>query len=260
MKSLIVTVLACMSSIVLSAQERVNDSVVIANEDSCSTESIQAAIDACLLLAEAAESNDSIALRKALEAMEKCEMSDFGSLRCMENVKYDSIENKFSNIKACIIGDIFGEMSHNTKKKGSLNGHLVFNAAFADSLATGKDAYKNADNINRSSTHRGQMQPGEILTKTCFIKAKGKSIYTFPSHDRQELAVVAEPGGLITTRVHAVNKTKGINEWHNDTVDVAKGRNSRKTSFNLPSRPRSQVTLEITNCTNKDITVVVISN
>ena len=231
MKSLIVTVLACMSSIVLSAQERVNDSVVIANEDSCSTESIQAAIDACLLLAESAKSKDTIALQKAKGAMEECKLSDFGSLR-----------------------------SQNRDENESLEGHLVFNVAFADSLANGKDAYKNADNINRSSTHRGQMQPGEILTKTCFIKAKGKSIYTFPSHDRQELAVVAEPGGLITTRVHAVNKTKGINEWHNDTVDVAKGRNSRKTSFNLPSRPRSQVTLEITNCTNKDITVVVISN
>ena len=71
---------------------------------------------------------------------------------------------------------------------------------------------------------------------------------------------MAEPGGLITTRVHAVNKTKGINEWHNDTTDVAKGRNSRKTVFNLPSSPRTQVTLEITNCTNKDISVVVISN
>ena len=231
MKSLIVTVLACMSSIVLSAQERVNDSVVIANEDSCSTESIQAAIDACLLLAESAKSKDTIALQKAKGAMEECKLSDFGSLR-----------------------------SQNRDENESLEGHLVFNVAFADSLANGKDAYKNADNINRSSTHRGQMQPGEILTKTCFIKAKGKSIYTFPSHDRQELAVVAEPGGLITTRVHAVNKTKGINEWHNDTVDVAKGRNSRKTSFNLPSQPRSQVTLEITNCTNKDITVVVISN
>lgn len=231
MKSLIVTVLACMSSIILSAQECVNDSVVMANEDSCSTESIQAAIDACLLLAESADSKDAIALKKAKVAMEKCKLSDFGSLT-----------------------------SQNQDVNESLEGHLVFNVAFADSLANGKDAYKNADNINRSSIHRGQMQPGEILTKTCFIKAKSKSVYTFPSHDRQELAVVAEPGGFITTRVHAVNKTKGINEWHNDTVDVAKGRNSRKTSFNLPLRPRSQVTLEITNCSNKDITVVVISN
>ena len=104
------------------------------------------------------------------------------------------------------------------------------------------------------------MQQGGILTKTCLIKAKGKSVYTFVSSDRQELAVVAEPGGLITTRVHAVNKTKGINEWHNDTTDVTKGRSSRKTAFNLPHAPKSRVTLEIANCTNKDISVVVISN
>lgn len=231
MKSIVLTVLACMSSLVLSAQECVADSVVIANEDSCSTGSIQAAIDACLLLAESAENKDTIALRKAKEAMEKCNLSNFGSLR-----------------------------AQNRDENESLDGHLIFNAAFADSLANGKDAYKNSDNIYRSSVHRGQMQQGGILTKTCLIKAKGKSVYTFVSSDRQELAIVAEPGGLITTRVHAVNKTMGINEWHNDTSDVSKGRNSRKTAFNLPHSPRSQVTLEITNCTNQDISVVVISN
>ena len=231
MKSFIITVFAGFFSITISAQVCMNDSIVIANEDSCSTESIQAAIDACLLLAESSVSNDTVSIRKAKEAMQECNLSDFGSLR-----------------------------SQNRDENESLEGHLVFNVAFADSLANGKDAYKNADNINRSSTHRGQVQAGGILTKTCFIKANGKSLYTFNSRDRQELAVVAEPGGLITTRVHAVNKTMGINEWHNDTVDVAKGRNSRKTSFNLPSRPRSQVTLEITNCTNKDISVVIISN
>lgn len=251
MKSLIVTVLACMSSIVLSAQECANDSVVIANEDSCSTKSIQAAIDACLMLANAAERKDSISLLKAKEAMENCNLSNFGSLR----LKRSSLEI----LGAFGSAGIYGIKAHIYENE-SLDGHLVFNAAFADSLANGIDAYKNADNINRSLTHRGQMQPGEILTKTCFVKAKGKSVYTFVSSDRQELAVVAEPGGLITTRVHAVNKTKGINEWHNDTTDVTKGRNSRKTAFNLPHAPKSRVTLEIANCTNKDISVVVISN
>ena len=220
-----------MSSLVLSAQECVTDSVVIVNTDSCSTESIQAAIDACLLLAESAESKDTVSLRQAKAAMEECNLSYFGSLR-----------------------------AQNRDVNESLEGHLVFNAAFADSLANGKDAYKNSENINRSSVHRGQMQQGGILTKTCLIKANGKSVYTFVSSDRQELSVVAEPKGLITTRVHAVNRTKGINEWHNDTTDLTKGRNSRKTAFNLPSNPKTTVTLEITNCTNKDISVVVISN
>lgn len=230
-KNLIVAVVASFFCVMASAKEPSKDSVVIANEDSCSMETIQSAIDACILLAQSANSNDTTALRKAKEAMEGCDLAPFGSLR-----KLDKSEDK------------------------SLDGHLVFNVAFADSLANGKDAYKNADIINKTTSHRGQMKGGQILTKTILIKAKGKSEYKFPSRDRQELAVVAEPGGLITTRVHAVNADKGVDEWHNDTTEVKKGKNSRKTAFTLPHSPRSQVSLEITNCTNKDISVVVISN
>lgn len=231
MKRLFFVVFACFSCISVKSQEDSNNFVVVANEDSCNIESIQSAIEACLLLAESAVTKDTVVIRKAKEAMHKCKLADFGSL-----IRQNQDENE------------------------SLNGHLVFNVAFADSLAEGKDPYKNADNINKSTTRRGQMQPGQILTKTCFVKANGKSVYKFLSRDRQELAVVAEPGGLVTTRVHAANKIKGINEWHNDTIDVTKGRNSRKSSFTLPHSPNSQITLEITNCTNKDISVVVISN
>lgn len=230
-KYFLITLFACMTCGTIYAQEAVADSVVIANEDSCNIESIQSAIDACLLLAESAESNDPTTLRKAKEAMLACGLTNFGALRQ---------QHKDENV--------------------SLDGHLIFNVAFADSLAEGKNPYSNADNINRASTHRGQMTGGQVLTKTVFVKANGKSVYTFNSRDRQELAIVAEPGGLVTTRVHAVNKQVGINEWHNDTADVAKGRNSRKTAFTLPHSPRSQVSLEILNCTNKDISVVVISN
>lgn len=231
MKHLFFIILACMSCFSIKAQEASEDSVVIANEDFCNTEGIQSAIDACLLLAKSAATKDTIALREAKEAMQECKFTEFGTLR-----------------------------QKNIDENESLNGHLVFNVAFADSLAKGKDPYEKAESISKYTIHRGQMQPGQILTKTCFIKAKGKSVYTFPSSGRQELAVVAEPGGLVTTRVHAVNKTKGINEWHNDTADVAKGCNSRRTAFTLPRSPRTQVTLEITNCTNKNISVVVISN
>lgn len=230
-KNLIIAIVALFICFMASAQEADNESAVIANEDSCSMEAIQSAIDACVMLAESAEANDTEALRKAKDAMEECRLAPFGSLR-----RQDKAESE------------------------SLDGHLVFNTAFADSLANGKDAYKNADIINKTAVHRGQMEPGQILTKTILVKAKGKSVYKFASRDRQELAVVAEPGGLVTTRIHAVNAKKGINEWHNDTTEVAKGKSSRKTAFTLPHSPRSQVTLEIINCTNKDISVVVISN
>lgn len=230
-KSLMLILIALLTCCMTSARAADKKSVVIANEDSCRIESIQAAIDACIMLAASAETEDEEALRKAKEAMEECELAPFGSLRQVSKTE-----------------------------DASLDGHLVFSVAFADSLSNGKDAYKNADLINKATTYRGQMEGGQILTKTILIKAKGKSEYKFPSRDRQELAVVAEPGGLISTRIHAVNANKGIDEWHNDTTDVAKGKNSRKTAFSLPHSPASQVTLEITNCTNKDISVVVISN
>ena len=229
-KVYLTVVFTCLSCLTMSAQMNEKDSVVIANEDSCHTEKIQSAIDACLLLANAAKSKDKETILKAKKAMEECNMSFFGSLR------------------------------NQNREEEKLEGHLVFNTAFADSLAEGKDPYKYADKIHQTDLHRGQMRPGEIFTKTCFVKAKGKSVYTFTSFGPQELAVVAEHGGRVTTRVHAVNQAKGINEWHNDTVDVTKGRNSRKTAFHLPNKPGTKVTLEIINCTNKGITVVVISN
>ena len=228
---MITTVFAYALCSSIYAQEVLNDSKVIANEDSCNTESIQSAVDACLLLVKSVEAKNITALIEAKEAMQECKLTDFSSL-----------------------------IPKNQNDNESLNGHMVFNVAFVDSLIEGKNPYKNADDINKSMIHRGQMRPGEILTKTCFIKAKGKSVYTFTSHGRQELAVIAEPGGLITTRINATNKEKKINEWHNDIVDVAKGRNSRKSAFTLPHNSKSIVTLEIINCTNKDISVVVISN
>lgn len=230
-KNLIIAIFSSFLSLTASAQEITADAKIIANEDSCSTEAIQSAIDACVLLSHSVEMNDTASLRKAKEAIRDCRFASFVSLR-----RQDKTEGE------------------------SLNGHLVFNEAFADSLADGKDAYNSSDLINKRTIHRGQVAPGQILTKTILLKANGKSVYKFISRDRQELAVVAEPGGLVTTRVHAVNPTKGIDEWHNDTTEVSKGKNSRKTAFTLPHTPKTQVTLEITNCTGKDISVVVISN
>lgn len=204
---------------------------VFADADTCNTQIIQAAIDACIMLAESAASNDIDGIRNAKMALQECNTVPFGPIRQLDK-----------------------------KENQSLEGHLVFTAEFADSLVNGRNAYQNADLINKTRIQRGQTENGKILTKTFLIKAKGKSKYKFISHGHQELAVVAEPGGLISTRIQAINTNKGINVWHNDTTNVKKGKNCRKTAFELPKQPSSSVILEITNCTNKDISVVVISN
>lgn len=190
--------------------------------------SIDDVMDACIAMQEALENNDTIALKKAAEDLRGTKTAAFTSLRC----KDDSIT--------------------------SLSGHFVFNDVFVDSLAVGANPYEQADNINRSTTHRGQMTSGSKLTKTCMVKAGKSTRYSFASRGRQELGIVAEPGGLVTTRIHVTN-TSGLNEWHNDTKNP-NGTRRYKIAFDLPSDKRNTVELEVINKSGKDISFVVISN
>ena len=137
--------------------------------------SIDATINACIAMRDAVANNDSAAIKQSAKDLKAAGTTSFNSLRC----KDDSI--------------------------ASLNGHLVFDEAFADSIAEGKDVYGKADDLTRSTAHRGQTADGSILTKTCFVKAGKSTKYTFASKGHQELAVVAEAGGLVTMKVHVTN-------------------------------------------------------
>lgn len=216
MKKILYTLIISICYVSASAQE-IADSM-----------SIDDVMDACISMQEALESNDTIALKKAAEALRETKTAAFTSLRCRD----DSIS--------------------------SLNGHFVFNDVFVDSITVGGNPYENADNINRSTTHRGQMTSGSKLTKTCMVKAGKSTKYSFASRGRQELGIVAEPGGLITTRIHVTN-TSGLNEWHNDTKNP-NGTRRYRIAFDLPSDKRNTVELEVINKSGKDISFVVISN
>ena len=191
--------------------------------------SIDATINACIAMRDAVANNDSAAIKQSAKDLKAAGTTSFNSLRC----KDDSI--------------------------ASLNGHLVFDEAFADSIAEGKDVYGKADDLTRSTAHRGQTADGSILTKTCFVKAGKSTKYTFASKGHHELAVVAEAGGLVTMKVHVTNSA-GFDKRFDDTKNVKKGMPQRKTVFELPSDRRNTVELEIINCGKKDCSFVVISN
>lgn len=190
--------------------------------------SIDDVMDACIAMQEALENKDTIALKKAAEDLRKTNTTAFTSLRC----KDDSIS--------------------------SLNGHFVFNDVFVDSLVVGANPYGKADDINRATIHRGQMTGGAKLTKTCMVKAGQSTKYSFASRGRQELGIVAEPEGRVTTRIHVTNSS-GLDEWHNDTKNP-NGTRRYRTAFDLPSDKRNTVELEVINRSGKDISFVVISN
>ena len=198
-------------------------------ETSSESLSIDAAINACIALRDAVAANDPTAIKQSANDLKAAGATSFNSLRC----KDDSI--------------------------ASLNGHLVFDESFADSLAAGKDVYGKADDMNHSTAHRGQTADGSILTKTCFVKAGKSTKYSFASKGHQELAVVAEAGGLVTMKIHVTNSA-GLDKRFDDTRNVKKGMSQRKTSFELPNDRRNMVELTVINCGKKDTSFVVISN
>ena len=201
---------------------------VSAQQENTDSMTIQAAIDACIAMRDAVAANDTAAIRQSGKDLKAVGSVSFNSLRCKDDTP------------------------------SSLNGHLVFDEAFADSLAEGKDVYQKADVMSRSSAHRGQTADGSILTKTCFVKAGKSTKYTFASKGHQELAVVAEAGGLVTMKIHVTNNA-GLNFHKDDTKNVKKGMPHRKTSFELPNDKKNTVELVVVNCGKKDCSFVVIS-
>ena len=178
---------------------------IYAQETTDESLKIDAAFDACIAMRDAVAANDTTALLQSAKELKEAGAMDFHALRC----KDDSVS--------------------------SLNGHLVFDEAFADSLAAGKSVYDKADEAGKSTK------------------------YNFFSKGHQELAVVAENGGLVTMKIHVTNSA-GLDVRHDDTKSVKRGLPQRKTSFELPTDRRNTVELEVVNCGNKDISFVVISN
>ncbi len=232
MRRILIITFSVLCSLGISAQEETSD--------------IQAVFDACVRLRDAVAANDSASIKQSANDLKDCNIADFSKLRCDD----DSVT--------------------------SLNGHMVFDPVYADSLVGSKDAYENADSIvvislGRSDytddvdvmvlpeQKRGQTADGSIFTKTCFVKAGKSTKYSFLSRGTQELAVVAEPGGRLTMKIHVTN-SKGFNKTFNDTKQVKKGMPQRKRVIQLPFSPVSKVELEIVNCGNKDTSFVVISN
>lgn len=129
----------------------------------------------------------------------------------------------------------------------------------SDLIKKGKDVYQQSDKYKRDTTHRGQMSANSVLVKTCYVKANSMVTYTFVSRGSQELAVVAEPEGLLLLKVHVTN-ANGYDKWYGDESNNKSGEAFKYISFQGPDNIRNKVTMEVTNCIGKGITFAVISN
>ena len=201
--------------------------IVPAQNTATDSMSIDAAINACIAMRDAIAANDSAAILQSAKDLKAVGVTNFNSLRCKDDT-------------LTVLADE----------------HVIFNEEYAEAKAEGREPFPN---VGASPIHRGQTADGSILTKTCFVKAGKSTKYSFASKGHQELAVVAESGGLVTMKVHVTNSA-GLDKRFDDTKNVKKGMPQRKTSFELPTDRRNTVELEVINCGTKDCSFVVISN
>lgn len=191
---------------------------------------IKDVVDACISMRDAVAANDTLALQKSADELR------------------------------VIVTKEFTGLSDENESTLSIDGHLVFDYVFADSLANGIDVYyRTSEMIRSSKIKRGQNPDGSIKTKTLIVPARCSSKHSFRASGYQELAVVPESGGLVTMKIHVTNQA-GLNENYDDNKHVSIGESYRARSFELPKKPISTVEVEIINCCDKDISFVIISN
>lgn len=187
------------------------------------------AVEACITLRNAAATNDTAAIKQSAEQLRACQAGDFATLHQSED------------------------------ETTSMNGHLVFDEAFADSLSKGIDVYERADSVNRKISERGSgthTQP-RLQTKTIVIKANQTATCSFVAKGTKKIAVVAEAGGRVSMTIQGFYKNKPYTQYV-DTKDVKKGMAHRKGTLALRDDCLSSVSMKIKNCVKKDISIVII--
>lgn len=144
----------------------------------------------------------------------------------------------------------------------SLNGHIVFDEAFADSLSKGVDIYQQSDSLNRVIGERsvGMQSPrGRLQSKTIIIKVNQTASCTFVAKGVKKIAVVAEGGGRVSMTMQGLYKNKPYTQYV-DTEKVKKGMPHRTGTLALREDCLSTVLMKIKNCVQKDISIVITMN
>ena len=190
------------------------------------TPEVQAAIDACMALRAAVGAGSNEGLKQANQALISSDVQPFNKLRCRD------------------------------KNVPSLKGHFVFDHVFVDSLIKNRKVYKFAQQYADRSAQRSTSSSGKVFAKTCMVKGKKSTTYTLTAKGTQYIAVVTEPKGLVTLRIH--DKTN--DKWYNDTDDVNTGRPSRIQTLDLPKDKNSLLEIKIINTSKKDMSFVIIGN
>lgn len=189
-------------------------------------------VAAYINLRDAAAISDTIVLKQVAEQLRRYNPSDFKTFHLVED------------------------------ETMSLNGHIVFDEVFADSLSKGVNIYHQSDSLNRAIGERsvGMQSPrGRLQSKTVIIKANQTASCTFVAKGVKKIAVVAEGGGRVSMTMQGLYKNKPYTQYV-DTEKVKKGMPHRTGTLALREDCLSTVLMKVKNCVQKGISIVITMN
>ena len=184
---------------------------------------MQSVYSACTTMQQAYKSGSSSGLRAANNQLKRVYPDHFASAR----VKGDTV---------------------------SLNGHYIFDTAFADSLIVNKQVYKMAQEYAERDAHRGRTSDGKVCMMNLAVRKGGSATIKFAAKGATHIAVVAEPRAKVTLRIFDKNTGK----YYNDDVKVDRGMPCRTALVPVPDGESHTIEVEVLNRTGRDASFVII--
>lgn len=187
---------------------------------------VEQVIDACVSISNGLKTGSDDKLKSGLGALKSHDVKPFSNLRPMSGETID------------------------------LDGHLLFDEEFVDSLIVNRLAMKEARRYAKIRKSRAGGSAKGCRMDTYAIEG-GKAV-TFKTSARgaKKIAIVGEPDGLFSLRI----TEKSGKVLYTDTDDVKTGRSVRVADFKLPENAASTILIEVSNRGKLDKSFAIITN
>lgn len=184
------------------------------------------AVSACQKLSSAIGAESTAGMRAAEKQLRACATADFKSLKLSSGIEL------------------------------SLDNHYIFDEDFAKSLIDNRKVRSFAQKYASRRADRGiSARPGQVLLTTKAIAAGKKAVWTTMTRGLTEIAVVAEPKGMLTMRIL---DSKG-RPLYTEKNAVKRGAPMRAAKIKVADKSVSHISIEITNCGASDTSFAILA-
>lgn len=192
-------------------------------------------------------------LSKSMEsAIAACQ----GVSQAIENSSTAPLKAANKVLKAADIVN-FGDLSLQKGKDMNVDGHLIFDEEFVDSLIVNRKVIAFSSKYAKKRSNRGSTGvAGRIRMTTKALKAGQSATWKTVNRGTAEFAVVAEPGGLLTM---TIRDSKG-KVLYAETVRNKQGSPVRKAQLKLPENQMSTLYIEVVNHSTTDTSFAILKN